>query len=107
MPDGLAVFDEDGAEPEPKLHKYVTPAAVPLLVKFTLAPVHCGAFDIKFAMGLAFTLMVCVAVTVQPPPPVPLYVSVMVLTPAVVYFTTGGFLSVDVAGTAPAPKFQL
>jgi hypothetical protein len=80
---GVWALEEEGEEPDPKLHDQLTPATVPVLVKFTLAPVHWGELEVKLAVGGALTVMVCVEVTVQPPPPVPLYVRVTVLTPAV------------------------
>ena len=39
-PVGLCALDVAGLAPAPKLHEYTTPTAVPVLVKFTLAPVH-------------------------------------------------------------------
>src|SRR5581483_2757899 len=65
-PVGFCAVEVAGVAPAPKLHEYVTPTAVPVLVKFTELPVHCGALDVNVATGVASITILCWVVTLQP-----------------------------------------
>ena len=46
-----------GVAPEPKSHVKLTPVVVPVLVKSTARPVHCGAVEVKLASGVALMVI--------------------------------------------------
>ena len=54
-----------GDAPLPKFHAQLTPPVVPVLVKLTGKPVHCGAVEVKLATGVSLMSIVCVDVCVQ------------------------------------------
>ena len=74
---------------------------MPVFVKLTPWPVHCGAVDVKDATGVELITIVCVLVCVQ-------YwleiVKVIVLLPDEVYITPEGFAEEEKAGIAPWPR---
>ena len=95
------MVDVAGAAPDPKSHDHVTPAVVPVLKKSTGMPVHCGALEIKLAVGVALIVMVFVVVVLQCASKT---VKLIVLVPAVEYTIPLGFSVEDDAGDAPGPK---
>ena len=97
-------MDVAGAAHEPKFHAHVTPTTVPVFVKSTAAPVHCGAVEVKLATGVALMVIVCVEVETHPK----LFVvdNVTTLFPDVLYIIPVGFCDVEVAGDAPEPNDQ-
>jgi len=57
-PLGLSELEVPGVAPAPKSQLYVMLAPVePVLVKFTFAPVHCGALEVNEAVGTALILI--------------------------------------------------
>jgi len=106
-PAWFCVTEVRGVAAAPKLQLYVKPAPVePVLVKFTAAPMHWGALSLNEAVGPWLIVIDCVVVAEQPVS-VFVTVSVTVTEPEVENVTPVGFCAVDVAGEAPAPKFQL
>jgi len=72
---------EVAGTPAPKFQLYVSPApTVPVFVKSTPEPTHCGAVEEKEAVGVWFTAMLIVSVAVHKPL---LIVKVMSLVPEV------------------------
>ena len=52
-PAGLSVVEVAGVAPVPKSQLYVTlEPELPVLVKFTELPAHCGAFEVNVAVGV-------------------------------------------------------
>ena len=82
-----------GVAPEPKFHNHVTPVMVPVLVKLTGKPVHCGAVEENVDNGVELIVMVCIEVWVQNPS---LIVKVIVFVPPEEYKTPTGFSEVEV-----------
>lgn len=101
-PVGLCTVEVAGDAPEPKFQDHITPTTVPVFVKSTGDPVHCGAVEVKFATGVALIVIVCVEVVTHPK----LFVVINVTTicPDELYITPVGFSEVEVAGEAPEPK---
>jgi len=98
---------EVAGTPVPKFQLYVSPApTVPVLVKSTPEPVHCGAVDVNETEGVWLIVITFDAVAEQPVS-VLVTVSVTVIEPAVENVTPLGFCADDVEGFAPAPKLQL
>ena len=76
---------------------------MPVLLKLTGRPVHCGALLTKLATGVELIAMVCVLVCVQPPPET---VKLTVLVPDEAYTMPPGFSADEPAGLAPNPKLH-
>src|SRR5581483_11618240 len=103
----FSVLDVPGLASLPKSHVYVTPApVVPVFMKLTALPTHCGAFDVNEAIGVILILIVWVVVEEQPEV-VLVTVRVIVCAPGVENLIPVGFCNIDVSGTALGPKFQL
>ena len=49
---GFCCVELPGVAPLPKSQKKVTPLEVPVFVKSTVAPVHCGAVEVKSAFAI-------------------------------------------------------
>lgn len=64
-PLGFCEVEVVGLAPVPKSHNQLTPVVVPMLLKLTGKPVHCGAVDVKSARGVSLITMVCTEVCVQ------------------------------------------
>ena len=77
--------------------------AEPVLVKFTVAPIHCGALLVNEATVVESITIVIVSTAVQKPL---LTEKVIRLLPGVVNTTPVGLSVVEVEGVAPAPKLQ-
>ena len=66
-PAGLSVVEVAGEAPVPKSQLYVTPApVVPVFVKLTELPSHCGALEVNVAVGVWLMLIVWVVLEEQP-----------------------------------------
>src|ERR1043165_4090111 len=102
-PDGFSTISVAGEAPLPKVQPQLTFALLPVLVKLTGKPVHCGAVEVKLATGVSLIVIDCVEVWVQF---WSLIVKVTVLLPPEVYNTPVGFCAVEVAGDEPGPKFH-
>ena len=64
-PVGLCDVAPAGVAPAPKFHNQFTPIIVPVLLKLTGRPVHCGAVELNELEGVELMTMVSVIVCVQ------------------------------------------
>lgn len=107
MPVGLSAVAIEGEAPKPKFHEYDQfPPVLPVFTKSIPTLAHCGAFEVKLAVGVWCMVKLLDALTEQPLN-VSVVVSVTVFVPAVAYTTPLGSCTVEVAGVASNPKFQL
>ena len=91
--------------PSPKLHAQVSPPTVAVvLLKVTVRGVQPDVgLAVKATTGLGRTRMVSVIVSRHP---LRTTIKETILGPGVEYTTGGGANTAEVAGAAPAPKFQ-
>ena len=85
----------------PKFQAQVTPVAVPVLVKLTGKPVHCGAVEVKLAVGVLSITIVSITVCAQL---ASLMVKVTSFIPDESYNTPVVFCDEETAGVAFWPK---
>ena len=87
----------------PRFQAQFTPVVLPVLVKLTGSPEHCGAVEVKLAIGVLLMEIVSVVVAAQLASAT---VNVTILNPDESYNTPAGFADDETAGTAPCPKSQ-
>jgi len=59
------VVEVAGVAPAPKFQLQFMPPVLPVLVKSTGKPVHCGAVETKLTTGVELMVILCVVVFVQ------------------------------------------
>ena len=101
MPLGFCCIEVPGVELTPKFQFQVTPVVVPVLVKFTGKPEHCGAVEVKLATGVESITKVSVMVAAHWASAI---VKVTLFAPAESYTIPPGFCADETDGVEFWPK---